>query len=372
MPENKVYRFKLNPNKAQESTLNNFAGARRRIFNWALGRQIATYKATGKSIPWSTLSAELPTLKNIPGLEWLKEIDSQLLQQALADCKKAFINFIEKRAGFPQFKRKHDARQSFRIPQRVKVDNGRVYIPKIGWIKIRQSQVTGPTKSATFKRNAVGEWHVTLVAEIHIAKQPLPEVKTETAIGIDVGFARFATDSNGVATENPRFFRKGERKIKRASRKLSRCKNGSANKAKARHALAKAHEKVSNQRRDFTDKFSTSIVEKNVTIACETLNLKGMSKTKLAKSVQDAAHGEVFRQLEYKAKWNNRRFVKIGQWFPSSKMCSCCGYRNQDLSLSERFWTCPDCGTHHDRDLNAATNIRDEGVRMLAVGHPES
>jgi putative transposase len=230
-----------------------------------------------------------------------------------------------------------------------------------------------PLKSATFKRDATGKWYVSLVAEFDLPDLPKPSIETETAIGIDVGFDRFATGSDGGIVENPRFFRKAERKIKRAQRELSRKQKGSANRAKARRALAREYEKVANRRADFAHKFSASVVKENSTIACETLNLKGMSRTKLAKSVSDAAHRETFRQIEYKARWRNRNFVFIGRLFPSSQMCSNCGHRNQELSLSDRFWTCPACGVRHDRDHNAAKNVRDEGIRILvAVGHTET
>src|SRR5499426_805788 len=295
MPERKVYRFKIDPTAKQEAALSRYAGARRFVFNRALARRKETYEQTGKSISWSALSVELTGLKSKPGFEWLKEIDLQLLQQAIADCKRAFDNFFKKRAGFPKFKKKHSAHQSFRIPQRVKLENGRVYIPKIGEVKVRQSQAVDlPLKSATFKRDATGKWHVCLVAEFDLPDLPKPSIETETAIGIDVGFDRFATDSDGGIVENPRFFRKAELKIKRAQRELSRKRKGSANRAKARRALARECEKVANRRADFAHKFSTSVVEENSTIACETLNLKGMSRTKLAKSVSDAAHRETF------------------------------------------------------------------------------
>jgi len=373
MPERKVYRFKIDPRAKQEAALARYAGARRFVFNWALQRRKETYEQTGKSVSWPELSVELTGLKNIPGFEWLKEIDSQLLQQAIADCKKAFDNFFNKRAGFPKFKKKHDAHQSFRIPQRVKLEDGRIYIPKIGRVAIRQSQAVDLSlKSATFKREATGKWYVSLVVEFGLPNQPMLAVETETAVGIDVGFDRFATDSDGGVIENPRFFRKAERKIKRASRRLSRCKKGGANRAKARRELAREYEKVANKRADFAHKYSTSVVKEKNTIACETLSLKGMSRTKLAKSVQDAAHREIIRQIEYKARWRNRNFVMIGRWYPSSQLCSSCGYRHQELSLSDRIWKCPACEAWHDRDHNAAKNIRDEGMRiLLAVGHTE-
>src|SRR5262252_5238933 len=249
MPERKVYRFRVDPTADEEAALARFAGARRFVFNWALQRRKESYEQTGKAISWPELSIELTELKNKPGFEWLKEIDSQLLQQALADCKRAFDNFFQKRAGFPRFKRKHCARQSFRIPQRVKLENGRVYIPKIGWVAVRQSQAADlPLKSATFKRDATGKWYVSLVAEFDLPDLPKPSIESETAIGIDVGFDRFATDSDGGILENPRFFRKAEGKIKRAQRELSRKRKGSANRAKARRALAREYEKVANRR----------------------------------------------------------------------------------------------------------------------------
>src|SRR5215467_6591161 len=209
MPERKVYRFRIDPTAKQEAALARYAGARRFVFNWALQRRKETYQQTGKSISWSALSVELTALKSKPGFEWLKEIDSQLLQQAIADCKKAFDNFFQKRALFPKFKKKHSAQQSFRIPQRVKLENGRVYIPKIGWVAVHQSQAVNlPLKSATFKREATGKWYVSLVVEFELPDLPKPAIETETAIGIDVGFDRFATDSDGGVVENPRFFRK--------------------------------------------------------------------------------------------------------------------------------------------------------------------
>jgi len=374
MLERKVYRFRIDPTANQEAALARYAGARRFVFNWALQRRKETYQQTGKSIPWSELSVELTGLKSKPDFEWLKEIDSQLLQQAVADCKKAFGNFFKKRAGFPKFKKKHSAHQSFRIPQRITLEDRRVYIPKVGWVAVRQSQAIDlPLKSATFKREATGKWYVSLVVEFDLPDHPKPVIETETAVGIDVGFDRFATDSDGHVIENPRFFRKAERKIKRASRRLSRSQKGSANRAKARRALAREYEKVANRRADFGHKFSTSVVREKNTIACETLNLKGMSKTKLAKSVQDAAHRETFRQIEYKARWRNRNFIFVDRWYPSSQLCSSCGYRHEELSLSDRMWKCPGCGVRHDRDHNAAKNVRDEGIRiLLAVGHTES
>src|SRR5215831_20108321 len=209
MPERKVYRFRVDPTARQAAALTRFAGARSFVFNWALARRKETYEQSGKSISWSALSVELTELKNKSGFEWLKEIVSQLLQQALSDCKRAFENFFQKRARFPKFKREHGEGQSFRIPQRVKLDRGRLYIPKIGRVAVRQSEPCDlPLRSATFKREATGKWDVSLVAEFDLPDSPEPAIESETAIGIEIGFDRFGANSNGGVVENPRFFRK--------------------------------------------------------------------------------------------------------------------------------------------------------------------
>jgi putative transposase len=242
-------------------------------------------------------------MKRQPGLEWLKEIDSQLLQQALADCKRAFTNFFERRARFPQFKKKKTGPHSFRIPQRVKVESGKVYCPKIGWIKIRQSQrVDLPLKSATFKQNAQGDWYISLVAEFDLPERERLPVNEETAVGLDLGLRSFAASSAGEKTDNPRFFRASERKLRRVQRTFSRRKKGSRNRGKAAQRVARIHDQIKNKRADFTHKFTITLIENNATICCESLNIRGFARTKLAKSFSDAAHGEVRRQLEYKAR----------------------------------------------------------------------
>lgn len=208
MSERKVFKFKLEPTAEQERQLERFAGARRFVYNWGLARCKAHYQETGKGISWKELSDEFTRLKSQPSFQWLREMDSQALQQALADLKRAFVNFFEKRARYPRFKRRKDARQSFRIPQRVRVEESRVYVPKIGWVKIRQSQaVDCPTKSATFKRGACGKWFVTLVAEFELPEQQVPKVLIEEVAGGDVGLNTFLTLSDETEIENPRFYR---------------------------------------------------------------------------------------------------------------------------------------------------------------------
>jgi putative transposase len=349
------------------------AGARRWVWNWALRRWKDHYAATGKSISLKQLSAELTALKQQSETAWLNDVDSQALQQTLQDQYRAFVNFFEKRARHPRFKSRKRDHARFRIPQRVKIEDSKVYVPKVGWVRIRQSQeVDGQPKSATFRREADGHWYVSLVIEFEMPDVPIPTPTAEETIGIDLGLIDFVTTSNPheEPTPAPRFYRKATNKIRRAQRAISRRQKGSKRRQKARKRLARAHQKASRQRQDFLHKLSTDLVNKHEAICIEDLNVKGLARTKLAKSFSDAAMGEFRRQLEYKCLWNRKTLVVIDRFFPSSKMCNCCGALNDRLTLSDREWDC-DCGAHHRRDFLAACNIRDEGLRILAVGQTE-
>ncbi len=363
----RTYRFKLEPNQQQIHKLSQLSGARRFVYNWALERRKEHFEATGKSLSGAALCLELTQLKKQEATLWLREADSQVLQQAVKDVDKAFCNFFSKRARFPRFHSKNKGHFSFRLPQRVKVASGKVYCPKIGWIRLRQSQaIDGETKSATFKRDACGGWFVTLVSEFLRPEVALPEA--HNPVGIDMGLKDFVTLSNGESTPAPRLFRKLEKKLGQAQKRLCRAKKGSKRRQKARLKVAKVHRKIANSRADFVHKVSSGLVKRFDHIGIEDLNVKGMSKNhRLSKSVLDAALGELRRQLEYKAIWNRVRLVKVSRWFPSSKMCGSCGALNDTLTLSERTWPCA-CGADNHRDINAARNICKES---LAVGHTE-
>ena len=377
----RVYRFKLEPNAEQTKQLYQLSGARRFICNWALARRNEFYKAEGKTIPAAQLSQELTQLKKQEDRLWLQEADSQLLQQALKDVDKAFQNFFAKRGKFPKFKSRKAGHFAFRIPQRVKVDGcplggSKCYCPKIGWIRIRQSQeIEGQPKSATFKRDACGDWFVTLTAEFEMPDttkgRPFALAAPQTPVGVDAGLKEFVFLSNGQSTPAPRLFRKLEKKLAKAQRVLARRKAGSSRRAIAKLRVAKIHRKTTNCRADFVHKTTSDLVQRFDFIGIEDLNVKGMSKNhRLSKSVLDAALGELRRQLEYKCAWNRRHLVVISRWFPSSKMCRCCGAINDALTLSDRVWLC-DCGVTHNRDENAAINILNESLRNFAEGHSE-
>ena len=347
------------------------AGARRFVWNWALGRRKAYHAEHGKTIPATQLSAEVTALKSQPETAWLKGADSQALQQALKDLDRAFRNFFEKRSRFPRFKSRKRDTPRFRIPQRVKVVDGKVYVPKVGRVKIRQSMpVDLPTKGATFRRDTVGHWFITLTAEFEMPDAALPEADPNRVIGIDLGLKDFIVTGGGERTAAPKFYRNGQRKLRKAQRTLSRRKPGSNRKAKARLAVAKVHQRITDQRGDFLHKLSTGLVNNHDGLCIEDLSVKGLARTKLAKSFTDASMGEFRRQVEYKSLWNRKHLAVIDRFFPSSKMCNVCGAINPGLTLSDREWDCV-CGAHLDRDLNAAINIRDEGLKMLAGGHPD-
>jgi putative transposase len=368
---NKVYRFRMRPSTVQGQALMRLAGARRFVWNWALERRRAFYADHARTIPAATLSDELTALKSQPETTWLKEADSQSLQQTLKDLDRAFVNFFEKRARFPRFKSRKRDTPRFRIPQRVKVEGGIVSIPKVGQVRIRQSiPVDLPTKSATFRRSADGHWYVMLTAQFEMPDVPLSAPDSARVVGIDLGLKDFATLTDAPPVPAPRFFRKGQRKLRKAQRSLSRREPGSNRRGKAKIRVARTHQKIANKRGDFLHKLTTKLVAEHDGICIEDLSLKGLVRTKLAKSFTDASLGEFRRQLEYKSVWNRKHLAVIDRWFPSSRMCRDCKAINATLTLSDRKWACV-CGAVHDRDPNAANNIKDEGLRILAAGHAE-
>jgi putative transposase len=375
-----TYRYRLNPTAEQLVLLNQFAGARRFIWNWALNRKRASFRQTGKTISYHELAAELTHLKQQPETTWLRAMDSQSLQQALRDLESAYQHFFrrvkqgDKKKGFPKFKSRKTDTPRFRIPQRVALDGGFISVPKIGPIRTMVHRaLEGVTKSATFKREACGHWYVSLVTEQSLA--PRTNRPVQTHIGIDLGLKSLAVLSTGPTIDNPRWYRTQSRKLRRAQQALSRKVQGSVNRTKARICVARLHQKTRNQRNDFLHKLSTTLVRHFDLISIEDLNVRGLAKTKLAKSVFDAGWGMFRTMLTYKADRADTHLIAIGRFFASSKTCGACKRINADLTLADREWTCP-CGVHHDRDRNAAVNIDREGMRRfehhVAAGHAET
>lgn len=364
----KSYRFPMSPTVEQERDLVLFAGARRWVWNWGLTRRKEYYKEHGKSIPAKQLLSELTRLKYEPSTEWLRKVDSQLLQQALRDLDKAFCAFFEKRARYPRYKSRKRDTFSFRIPQGIRVVGRRVRVPKVGYIPIRQSRtIEESIKGATFRCTPEGKWYVTFTTEFKMPDLPLPALNLRNTIGLDLGLKDFVVCSNGERFPAPRFFRCLSSKLRKAQRSFSRRKQGSKRREKARCKVARIHQQIVNKRSDFLHKLSTSLVCRYDGLCIEDLALRGLARTKLAKSFADASMGEFRRQLSYKTKWNYKHLVEVDRFFPSSRLCYGCKLVNKELKLSDRNWICS-CGLRHDRDLSAALNIRDEGLRILAVG----
>ncbi|XFA73862.1 IS200/IS605 family element RNA-guided endonuclease TnpB [Thermosynechococcaceae cyanobacterium Okahandja] len=361
----KAYKFRIYPTPEQEVLLAKSFGCARWFWNYALNLCQETYRTTGKGLSRGYIQGLLPALKKEH--EWLKDVYSQCLQAVALNLSTAYKNFFEKRAKLPRFKSKK-GRQSITYPQNVKLEGETIYLPKIGRVACRRHRdFEGKMKTVTISRNPDGRYFASILVD---DGQPIPQATTEgKAIGIDVGLTHFAITSDGSKFDNPKFFIKHQRNLKRKQQKLSKKKKGSRNREKARLAVAKVHSKIARCREDFLHKLSRKIVNENQVIVTENLNVKGMVKNhNLAKAISDAGWGQLCTMLKYKAEREGKTYIEIDRWFPSSKTCHVCLSRVDNLSLDVRTWTCPHCGTRHDRDVNAAINIRNEGLRILSLG----
>ncbi|ABX02853.1 transposase, IS605 OrfB family [Herpetosiphon aurantiacus DSM 785] len=366
----RCYKYRLQPSPTHVETLVQWAGCRRFVWNWALGQKTDHYRATGQRLSYSQLAAALVDLKRQPKTAFLRECHSQPLQQALIDLETAFTNFFAKRAKYPRFKARKVTLHSLRFPQGVAVVNERtISVPKIGHMQaIIHRPLLGIVKGATIKQDTTGAWWVVFVCH---TERPDVLLTTDRPVGIDVGLESFTTLSTGEKTAPPKFYRRSQKKLARAQRKLSRAQKGSNNRLKARKRVARIHKKISNQRADWLHKQALGMVQRFDVVCIEDLNIKGLARTKLAKSFSDAALSTFMQRLQEKAEWHGRRVIKVGRFYASSKTCHHCHIKTA-LTLADRVWTCHACGTTHDRDGNAAINIVHEGLRLLAVGTAES
>jgi putative transposase len=367
VPVLKAFKYRIYPNKEQESYLLQNFGCVRFVWN----QLVANFNSFSKEGPNRPMNEKI--LKDNELYPWLKEAISYALQQKRMDfdeLKKQFFNKGRKvKLGRPKFKRR-GRNESFRIPAASmylenfdKIKDGRIKLPKMSPMKIVIDRpFTGKPKSVTVSKNASGQYFVSILVEEDI------ELKQNTgrSIGIDLGLKDLLILSDGTKVSNPRWFRENQSKLKRAQQHLSRKIKGSNRYNRQKIKVAKIYRDVTNQRKFVYHNLSSWLVDNYDTICTENLKVKNMVKNRsLAKSIQDASWSTFISMLDYKSRWYGRTFHKIDTWFPSSKTCSCCGHKMESMDLSVREWTCPSCNTHHDRDLNAATNILNEGIKDL-------
>ncbi|NET04882.1 MAG: IS200/IS605 family element transposase accessory protein TnpB [Symploca sp. SIO2B6] len=380
--QHQAVKVRLYPTIEQTEVLAQHFGCARWWWNYALRLCIDTYQATGKGLTQPALNKYLPKLKKEKETEWLSSCYSQVLQSVTLNLVTAYKNFFEGRAKYPRFKCKKN-RQSLQYPQKVKVVDGCLKFPgRVGIVKTKLHRpIEGTIKTVTISMTPSGQYYASVLTELE-GDKPSPNTDGNVA-GIDLGLTDFAIVHDGLKTSkyaNPKHLAKHERNLARKQAKLARKVKGSSSRNKARKLVARVYERVSNVRQDYLHKLSRKLVDDNQVIVVESLHVKGMvcaSRTlrernhKLAKAISDLGWGMFVNFLQYKLDKEGKVLVEIDRWFPSSKLCCNCHYQVREMPLEVRQWKCPSCGTHHDRDGNAAINIRTEGITMLAVGCPE-
>ncbi len=363
----KAVQVRLYPTNEQQIILAQTFGCARWWWNYALNKSVEVYKETGKGLRQSALNALLPGLKKAEDTKWLAECYSQVLQATTLNLTTAYKNFFDKRAGFPRFKSKH-GKQSIQYPQNVKIIDDCVKLPgNIGIVKAKiHRPIEGKIKTVTVSKTPSGKYFASILIEVEGENPTTTEGKI---YGVDLGLKHFAVVTDGEKVSkynNPKHLATHEKNLKRKQKKLARKQKGSNSRNKYRKVVAKVYERVSNSRQDFLHKLSYKLVSDSQAVIVENLHVKGMVRNhNLAKAISDCGWGMFINFLAYKLERKGGKLIEVDRWFPSSKLCSNCFYQVKEMPLDVREWTCPHCGTHHDRDGNAAKNIRTEGIRIL-------
>lgn len=365
-----AHRIRLGPNKVQATYLARAAGTARFAYNWALAEWQAMHAAT-KADPAAPKPNEAALRRRLNAIKhaqfpWMMEVTKNAPQMAIMQLGRAFENFFGKRARYPKPRRKGVHDRFTLTNDQFRVEGKRIRIPKLGWVRMRETlRFAGHIVSATVSCKA-GHWYASITVDT--PDLALPPAENQGAVGVDLGVTALATLSNGETTPGPRPLRSLLARLRRLGRALSRKTNGSRNRGKAKRKLARLHARIGNIRSNALHQLTTSITRRFHTVGIEDLNVKGMLGTRsLARAIADMGFHELRRQLQYKAAWRGGRVVVADRWYPSSKLCSCCGYRLEALSLGVRQWACPCCSTLHDRDVNAAINLKNLAVSSTAT-----
>ena len=363
----KVVKVRIYPSQPQTVSLAQAFGTTRWVWNHFLAWTNQTYKKTGKGIAKYDMIKQLPKLKKQEETEWLKQTYSQSLQSVCLNLSRAFVNFFEKRAKYPRFKSKF-GKQSLIYPQNVRLADHKIYFPKLDWIDaVIHRPIDGAIRTVTITKNCSEQYYASIMFEDGKEK-PKPSAEGK-AIGIDLGLTHFAITSDSSKFDNPRWLKKHQRNLKVKQQQLSRKQKGSNNRHKSRRLVAKVHNKINRCREDFHHKLSRRIVNENQVIVLENLAIKNMVKNHcLSKAISQVGWGQFCTMLKYKAEQEGKIYLEVDRFFPSSKTCNVCLNQVSSLALEVRTWTCSSCKTTHDRDINAAISLRDEGLRLLASG----